>query len=84
MTSASSRLSLRTFTPVGNPLLVVADLALAGAREGGAAEVDARRPPRSKSTAPSAVPVGESGVLAGVALPAGAQLVRAVAEAVVR
>ncbi|MFC8014978.1 hypothetical protein [Streptomyces cinereoruber] len=62
----------------------LADLALAGAREGGAAEVDARRPPRSKSTAPSAVPVGESGVLAGVALPAGAQLVRAVAEAVVR
>ncbi|MCZ1011990.1 ATP-binding protein [Streptomyces lydicus] len=65
----------------------LADLALAGPREGGAAEVAARRPPRSKSTAASAVPVGESGVLVGVVLPAGARLVRtssvrAVAEAV--
>ncbi|MFE5914795.1 AAA family ATPase [Streptomyces wedmorensis] len=63
------------------------DLALAGAREAGVVEVDARRPPRSKPTAPSAVPVGESGALAGVALPAGARLVRTssvrtVAEAV--
>ncbi|WP_327311937.1 ATP-binding protein [Streptomyces sp. NBC_01235] len=64
------------------------DLALAGMREGGAAKGVARRPPHPAPAAASAVlPSGESGAMAGVALPAGAQLVRtssvrAVAEAV--
>ncbi len=65
----------------------LADLALAGPREGGAAKVAAGRP---SSPAPAAVvgaSAGERGALQGVALPAGAQLVRtssvrAVAEAV--
>ncbi|WP_445283698.1 hypothetical protein [Streptomyces sp. DSM 118148] len=65
----------------------LADLALAGPGEAGAAKVAARRLPRLASEASSGLPVGESGALAGVALPAGAQLVRtssvrAVAEAV--
>ncbi|MFJ9720984.1 AAA family ATPase [Streptomyces sp. NPDC101213] len=65
----------------------LADLALAGPSEGGAARVAARRLPRLGPEATGSLPVGESGALAGVALPAGAQLVRtssvrAVAEAV--
>ncbi|MEU6807684.1 AAA family ATPase [Streptomyces sp. NPDC046831] len=65
----------------------LADLALAGPSEAGAAKVAARRLPRLAPEATSGLPVGESGALAGVALPAGAQLVRtssvrAVAEAV--
>ncbi|WP_331755420.1 ATP-binding protein (plasmid) [Streptomyces sp. NBC_00846] len=66
----------------------LADLALAGPREDDVAKAAALRLPRSVPTAASAVlPSGESGAVAGVALPAGAQLVwtsavRAVAEAV--
>ncbi|WP_328655563.1 AAA family ATPase [Streptomyces sp. NBC_00334] len=65
----------------------LADLALAGPSEAGAAKVAARRPPRLVPEATGSLPVGENGALAGVALPAGAQLVRtssvrAVAEAV--
>ncbi|MFE2424378.1 AAA family ATPase [Streptomyces hokutonensis] len=66
----------------------LADLALAGPREGGEVKAAACRPPHPASAAASAVlPSGESGAVAGVALPAGAQLVgtssvRAVAEAV--
>ncbi|MFF7803047.1 AAA family ATPase [Streptomyces olivaceus] len=65
----------------------LADLALAGPSEAGAAEVAARRLPRLVPEATSGLLVGESGALAGVVLPAGAQLVgtpsvRAVAEAV--
>ncbi|WP_318275738.1 hypothetical protein [Streptomyces pharetrae] len=65
----------------------LADLALAGPREGGAAKTSAPPPPRLVPEATSGLPVGESGALAGVALPAGARLVRtssvrAVAEAV--
>ncbi|MFF9127996.1 AAA family ATPase [Streptomyces sp. NPDC014889] len=65
----------------------LADLALAGTREGGAAKAAAARSPRLGPEATAGLPVGESGALAGVALPAGAQLVRtssvrAVAEAV--
>ncbi|WP_331761467.1 ATP-binding protein [Streptomyces cyaneofuscatus] len=65
----------------------LADLALAGPREGGAVKVAARRPPHPAPEAVSGVPSGESGTLEGVALPAGARLVetssvRAVAEAV--
>ncbi|WP_424920066.1 AAA family ATPase [Streptomyces sp. wa1064] len=64
----------------------LADLALASPRQGDVAEAVLRLP-RSSSTAASAVPVGESGAVAGVVLPTGAQLVRtssvrAVAEAV--
>ncbi|MEU1407698.1 ATP-binding protein [Streptomyces sp. NPDC005728] len=63
----------------------LADLALAGPREGNAAKTSA--PPRLGPEATSGLPAGESGAVAGVALPAGAQLVRtssvrAVAEAV--
>ncbi|MGW6508872.1 AAA family ATPase [Streptomyces niveus] len=63
------------------------DLALASPRQGDVVQKAALRLPRSKSTAAPAVPVWESGAVAGVALPAGAQLVRtssvrAVAEAV--
>ncbi|AOT57234.1 hypothetical protein A4G23_00020 [Streptomyces rubrolavendulae] len=66
----------------------LADLALAGPSEGGAAKVAARWPPHLVPEATGSLPVGENGaLLAGVALPAGAQLVRtssvrAVAEAV--
>ncbi|MEU1183669.1 hypothetical protein ABZ464_39775 [Streptomyces sp. NPDC005820] len=65
----------------------LADLALAGPSEGGAAKVAARRLPRLVPEATGRLPVGENGALAGVALPAGARLVptssvRAVAEAV--
>ncbi len=65
----------------------LADLALAGPSEAGAAKVAARRLPRLAPEATSGLPVGQSGALAGVALPAGARLVRtswvrAVAEAV--
>ncbi|WP_308340590.1 MULTISPECIES: ATP-binding protein [unclassified Streptomyces] len=65
----------------------LADLALASPRQGDVAQEAALRLPRSEPAAASAVPVGESGAVAGVALPAGAQLVRtssvrAVAEAV--
>lgn len=63
----------------------LADLALAGPQGGGAVKTSA--PPRLGPEATSGLPVGESGALAGVALPTGAQLVRtssvrAVAEAV--
>ncbi|MEU6201156.1 ATP-binding protein [Streptomyces sp. NPDC047061] len=63
----------------------VADLALAGPREGGAAKTST--PPRLGPEATSGLPAGESSAVAGVALPAGAKLVRtssvrAVAEAV--
>lgn len=63
----------------------LADLALAGPQGGGAVKTSA--PPRLGPEATSGLPVGQSGALAGVALPAGAQLVRtswvrAVAEAV--
>ncbi|MFD7291098.1 AAA family ATPase [Streptomyces sp. NPDC059863] len=54
----------------------LADLALAGPREGGAAKVAARRLPRLVPEATGSLLVGENGALAGVALPAGAQLVR--------
>ncbi|MFD9394881.1 AAA family ATPase [Streptomyces sp. NPDC060000] len=54
----------------------LADLALVGPREGGAAKVAARRLPRLVPEATGSLPVGENGALAGVALPAGAQLVR--------
>ncbi|MEV6742212.1 AAA family ATPase [Streptomyces sp. NPDC051104] len=66
----------------------LADLALAGPSEAGAAKVAARRLPRLAPEATGSLPVGENGALAGVAaLPAGAQLVRtssvrSVAEAV--
>lgn len=66
----------------------LADLALAGTREGGAAKVAARRPPHPAPPAAFAgLSAGQGGAVAGVALPAGAQLVgtssvRAVAEAV--
>ncbi|MFF0451196.1 AAA family ATPase [Streptomyces sp. NPDC004609] len=65
----------------------LADLALAGPREGGAAKTSAPRPPRLVSEATRGLLVGEGGALEGVALPAGARLVRtssvgAVAEAV--
>ncbi|WP_237282313.1 ATP-binding protein [Streptomyces rubrolavendulae] len=66
----------------------LADLALAGPSEGGAAKVAARWPPHLVPEATGSLPVGENGaLLAGVALPAGAQLVRTrrcgpVAEAV--
>ncbi|MFJ8664049.1 hypothetical protein [Streptomyces sp. NPDC093795] len=65
----------------------LADLALACLREGGAAKTSAPRPPHPAPEAVAAASVGEDGALAGVALPAGAQLmrtssVRAVAEAV--
>lgn len=65
----------------------LADLALAGPREAGAAKVAALRLPRLVPEAAGSLPVGENGALAGVALSAGAQLVRtssvrAVAEAV--
>jgi hypothetical protein len=65
----------------------LADLALAGPSEAGAAKVAARRLSRLVREATGSLLVGESGALAGVALPAGAQLVRtssvrAVAEAV--
>ncbi|MBH1935815.1 ATP-binding protein [Streptomyces sp. AV19] len=65
----------------------LADLALAGPREGGAAKAVARRLPHPAPAAVAGVPAEESGALVGVALPAGAQLVRtssvrAVAEAV--
>jgi hypothetical protein len=65
----------------------LADLALAGPSEAGAAKGAARRLPRLVPGATGSLPVGESGAVAGVALPAGAQLVRtssvrAVAEAV--
>ncbi|WP_306970370.1 ATP-binding protein [Streptomyces afghaniensis] len=53
----------------------LADLALAGPREGGAAKTSAPRPPHPAPEAVVAASVGE-GALAGVALPAGAQLVR--------
>ncbi|MFJ2833532.1 AAA family ATPase [Streptomyces sp. NPDC087263] len=65
----------------------LADLALAGPREGGAAKAAARRPPHSVPAASEVLSSGESGAVTGVALPAGAQLVgtssvRAVAEAI--
>ncbi|MFF9819440.1 AAA family ATPase [Streptomyces sp. NPDC014006] len=65
----------------------LADLAPAGPSEQGAAEVAALRLPCLVPEAAGSLLVGESGALAGVALPAGAQLVRtssvrAVAEAV--
>ncbi|MFJ3966090.1 AAA family ATPase [Streptomyces sp. NPDC090036] len=65
----------------------LADLALAGPRESGAAKAAARRPPHPAPTAVAGVLSGESGAAAGVVLPAGARLVRtssvrAVTEAV--
>jgi hypothetical protein len=65
----------------------LADLALAGPREGGAAKAAVRRPPLPAPAAFAVLPSGEGGAVAGVVLPAGAQLVgtssvRAVAEAV--
>ncbi|MFE3220859.1 AAA family ATPase [Streptomyces antimycoticus] len=65
----------------------LADLALAGPSEGGAVKTSGPPPPRLVPEAAGGLPMGESGALAGVALPAGAQLVwtssvRAVAEAV--
>ncbi|MFE4688102.1 ATP-binding protein [Streptomyces sp. NPDC056721] len=66
----------------------LADLALVGTREGGAAKAAARRPPHPVPAAAFAgLSAGEGGAVVGVALPAGAQLVRtssvrAVAEAV--
>ncbi|MDX2688282.1 ATP-binding protein [Streptomyces scabiei] len=64
----------------------LADLALAGPREGGAAKEAARRTPHP-TPASAVLPSGEGGAVTGVTLPAGAQLVRtssvrAVAEAV--
>ncbi|MFD5556069.1 AAA family ATPase [Streptomyces sp. NPDC127068] len=65
----------------------LADLALAGPGEAGAAKVAARRLPRLAPETTGFLLVGESGALTGVALPTGARLVRtssvrAVAEAV--
>ncbi|MDX3458698.1 ATP-binding protein [Streptomyces sp. ME02-8801-2C] len=65
----------------------LADLALAGPREGGAAKTVARRLPRPVRAVSAVLPSGEGGAVAGVVLPAGAQLVgtssvRVVAEAV--
>ncbi|MEU1190783.1 ATP-binding protein [Streptomyces sp. NPDC005859] len=65
----------------------LADLALAGPREGGAAKTVVRRLPRPVPAASAVLPSGEGGAVAGVVLPAGARLVgtssvRAVAEAV--
>ncbi|MET8571893.1 ATP-binding protein [Streptomyces sp. NPDC004783] len=65
----------------------LADLALAGPSERDAAKVAASRLPRLVPEATGSLPVGENGALAGVALLAGAQLVRtssvrAVTEAV--
>jgi AraC-like DNA-binding protein len=66
----------------------LADLVVAGPREGGVAKAAARRPPHpAPPTASAVLPSGESVAVAGVVLPAGAQLVgtssvRAVAEAV--
>ncbi|MFE6692038.1 AAA family ATPase [Streptomyces sp. NPDC057743] len=65
----------------------LADLALAGLSEGGAAKTSVPPSPRLVPEATGGLPVGESGALAGVALPVGAQpvwtlSVRAVAEAV--
>lgn len=65
----------------------LADLALVGVPDGGAVKTSALPPPRLVPEAAAGLPVGESGALAGVALPAGARLVRtssvgAVAEAV--
>ncbi|MFF9788923.1 AAA family ATPase [Streptomyces nigrescens] len=65
----------------------LSELALAGPCEGGAAKSSTPPPPRLVPEATGGLPVGESGAPAGVALPAGAQLVRtssvrAVAETV--
>ncbi|MFJ8469603.1 AAA family ATPase [Streptomyces swartbergensis] len=65
----------------------LADLALAGARESGAAKAAAAGTPRLVPRAAGGLSAGDSGAVAGVAVPAGAQLVRtssvrAVAEAV--
>ncbi|MFF4467417.1 ATP-binding protein [Streptomyces mirabilis] len=65
----------------------LADLALAGPREGGEAKAAVGRPPHSVPAASAFLPSGDGGAVVGVALPAGAQLVRtssvrAVAEAV--
>ncbi|MFF8035834.1 hypothetical protein [Streptomyces sp. NPDC016626] len=65
----------------------LSDLALAGPSEAGAAKVAALRLPPSEPGAVAGSSAGENGALAGVALPAGAQLVRtssvrAVTEAV--
>ncbi|MFJ9588645.1 hypothetical protein [Streptomyces acidicola] len=65
----------------------LADLALAGTCEDGAGRAAAARPPRLVPTAAGGWLAGESDSAAGVALPAGAQLVRtssvrAVADAV--
>ncbi len=65
----------------------LADFALSGVREGGAVTTSALPPPRPVPEAAGGLSVGESCVLAGVVLPAGARLVRtssvrAVAEAV--
>ncbi|TQE31957.1 ATP-binding protein [Streptomyces ipomoeae] len=65
----------------------LADLAVAGPGEGGAAKAVARGPSHPAPAAVTGVLAEESGVLEGVALPAGARLVRtswvrAVAEAV--
>ncbi|MEU9677778.1 ATP-binding protein [Streptomyces parvus] len=66
----------------------LADLALAGPSEGAVAKTAVRRPPHPAPVAAFVIlPSGEGGAVAGVALPAGAQLVRtssvrAVAEAV--
>ncbi|SER13482.1 AAA domain-containing protein [Streptomyces sp. yr375] len=65
----------------------LADLALAGTREGGVKKAAACRPPHPVPAASAGLSAGEGGAVAGVALPAGAQLVRtssvrAVAEAV--
>ncbi|MEE4589988.1 MULTISPECIES: ATP-binding protein [Streptomyces] len=54
----------------------LADLALAGPSEAGAAKVAALRLPRLVPEATGSLPVGENGALVGVALPAGARLVR--------
>ncbi|MFE0358754.1 AAA family ATPase [Streptomyces nigra] len=65
----------------------LADLALSGVREGDAETASALPPPRLVPEAAGGLSVGVSGALAGVVLPAGAQLVRtssvrSVAEAV--
>jgi hypothetical protein len=54
----------------------LADLALAGARESGAAKAAAARTPRLVPRAAGGLSAGDSGAVAGVAVPAGAQLVR--------
>ncbi|MFF8103263.1 hypothetical protein ACF07S_26575 [Streptomyces sp. NPDC016640] len=54
----------------------LSDLALAGPSEAGAAKVAALRLPPSEPGAVAGSSAGENGALAGVALPAGAQLVR--------